>query len=250
MVEGKVWRNMDDLLNWANALSILPSKTGKPAGAIAIAALRDVNSPAPARESSGGSRSPDAGRIMQSRNVCPVFDTGTDVITGRKQKFRRCVQKSTSPLDCLHASIRASIGACLPSPAATLRRQRTQTTVDTRSENYPWGNAIVRVRGLLVYCADSKCAHAVRITANRSPAHIRLDDLEPLFTCQACGRRGADLRPDFDWDGSRSAAARSCTGPPKSPSPFPTPVTACLKKNLGLNAGLTASRHDLRDRCR
>src|SRR5258708_72121 len=33
---------------------------------------------------------------MQSRNVCPVFDTGTDVITGRKQKLRRCVQKGTS----------------------------------------------------------------------------------------------------------------------------------------------------------
>jgi len=42
---------------------------------------------------------------MQSRNVCPVFDTGTDVITGRKQKFRRCVQKGTSPLDCLPAPI-------------------------------------------------------------------------------------------------------------------------------------------------
>src|SRR5258705_7599297 len=42
---------------------------------------------------------------MQSRNVRPVFDTGTDVITGRKQKFRRCVQKGTSPLDCLPAPI-------------------------------------------------------------------------------------------------------------------------------------------------
>ncbi len=26
MVEGKVWRNIDDLLKWADALSILPSK--------------------------------------------------------------------------------------------------------------------------------------------------------------------------------------------------------------------------------
>ena len=52
MVEGKVWRNMDDLLKWADALSILPSKRrNSPTGAIAIAALRDVNSPAPARES-------------------------------------------------------------------------------------------------------------------------------------------------------------------------------------------------------
>jgi hypothetical protein len=25
-------------------------------------------------------------------------------------------------------------------------------------------------------------------------------DLEPKFVCQACGRRGADVRPDFNWD--------------------------------------------------
>src|SRR5258706_15471232 len=48
---------------------------------------------------------------MQSRNVCPVFDTGTDVITRLEQKFRRCVQKSTSPLDCLPAPI--ALGICL-----------------------------------------------------------------------------------------------------------------------------------------
>jgi len=56
------------------------------------------------------------------------------------------------------------------------------------------------VRGLLVYCADYKCAHAVRISGDRWPDHIRLSDLEPLFVCQACGRRGADIRPDWDWD--------------------------------------------------
>jgi hypothetical protein len=58
------------------------------------------------------------------------------------------------------------------------------------------------VRGPLVYCAD--CAHAVRISADRWPDHIRLADLEPLFVCQACGRRGADIRPDRgDWELSR-----------------------------------------------
>jgi hypothetical protein len=55
------------------------------------------------------------------------------------------------------------------------------------------------VRALLVYCADYRCARAVRISADRWPDHIRLADLEPLFVCQACGR-GADIRPDFDWD--------------------------------------------------
>jgi len=28
---------------------------------------------------------------------------------------------------------------------------------------------------------------------------VRLSDLEPRFTCQACGWRGADLRPNFGW---------------------------------------------------
>jgi len=28
---------------------------------------------------------------------------------------------------------------------------------------------------------------------------LRLSHLEPLFTCQACGIKGADLRPDFNW---------------------------------------------------
>src|SRR5882724_3084650 len=56
------------------------------------------------------------------------------------------------------------------------------------------------VRGLLVYCADYRCAHAVRISADRWPDETRLSDLERLFVCQACGRRGADIRPDWDWD--------------------------------------------------
>jgi hypothetical protein len=59
------------------------------------------------------------------------------------------------------------------------------------------------VRDLLVYCADHKCAHAVRISADRWPDHIRLSDLEPLL----CGRRGADIRPDWDWDLSRRRAS-------------------------------------------
>jgi len=25
-------------------------------------------------------------------------------------------------------------------------------------------------------------------------------DLEPRFVCQACGKRGADVRPDFNWN--------------------------------------------------
>ena len=35
------------------------------------------------------------------------------------------------------------------------------------------------------------------------PDRLRLSDLEPLFTCQACGIKGAELRPDFDWGARR-----------------------------------------------
>jgi len=30
------------------------------------------------------------------------------------------------------------------------------------------------------------------------PDDVRLFDIEPLFTCRACGRRGTDA-PDFNW---------------------------------------------------
>jgi hypothetical protein len=50
---------------------------------------------------------------------------------------------------------------------------------------------------LLVYCGDYRCAHSVVIDADRWPDHVRLSDLEPKFTCQACGHHGADVRPLF-----------------------------------------------------
>jgi hypothetical protein len=51
---------------------------------------------------------------------------------------------------------------------------------------------------LLVYCGDYRCAHSVLIEANRWPDDVRLSDLEPKFTCRACGHRGADVRPLFE----------------------------------------------------
>jgi len=54
------------------------------------------------------------------------------------------------------------------------------------------------VRGLLIYCSDYHCSHSVLISGDRWPDHVRLSDLEPLFVCQACGTRPAELRPDFD----------------------------------------------------
>jgi hypothetical protein len=53
-------------------------------------------------------------------------------------------------------------------------------------------------RRLLIYCGDYKCAHSVVIETDRWPDDVRLSDLEPKFTCQACGHRGADVRPMFE----------------------------------------------------
>jgi hypothetical protein len=51
---------------------------------------------------------------------------------------------------------------------------------------------------LIVYCGDYKCAHSVIINAERWRDDVRRSDLEPKFTCQVCGHRGADIRPLFD----------------------------------------------------
>ncbi|MDA9499305.1 hypothetical protein [Bradyrhizobium sp. CCBAU 11357] len=54
-------------------------------------------------------------------------------------------------------------------------------------------------RALLIYCADYRCGHMVRLApdvVDQWPDEMRLSDLEPQFTCSKCGRRGADARPD------------------------------------------------------
>jgi hypothetical protein len=56
------------------------------------------------------------------------------------------------------------------------------------------------VRGILVYCSDYKCSHYATISADQWPDDVKLSDLEPLFSCQACGKKGAYVRPDFNWD--------------------------------------------------
>src|SRR5262249_18372556 len=60
------------------------------------------------------------------------------------------------------------------------------------------------VRGVLVYCADYHCSHGMAMNADRWPDDVRLSDIEPGFVCAACGRRGADVRPDFNWKRSPS----------------------------------------------
>jgi hypothetical protein len=55
------------------------------------------------------------------------------------------------------------------------------------------------VRGVLIYCADYRCSHSMALDADCWPDDLRLSDLEPGFICRSCGRRGADVRPNFNW---------------------------------------------------
>jgi hypothetical protein len=71
------------------------------------------------------------------------------------------------------------------------RRQQKITFAEMRAAG---------VRGLLVYCSDYRCSHHIALSGDRWPDDVRLSDLEPRFTCQACGQRGADVRPNFDWE--------------------------------------------------
>jgi hypothetical protein len=51
--------------------------------------------------------------------------------------------------------------------------------------------------GILVYCQDYRCSHSVKMSADRWADEIRPSDIEPRFTCTACGKRGGDVRPHF-----------------------------------------------------
>jgi len=62
------------------------------------------------------------------------------------------------------------------------------------------------VRGLLVYCSDYRCSHGTANSGDRWPDDVRLSDIEPRFVCKACGKKGADIRPDFNWNKKAVAA--------------------------------------------
>ena len=51
--------------------------------------------------------------------------------------------------------------------------------------------------GLLIFCSDYRCSHGIEISAEPWPDEVRLSDLEPRFVRKVCGRRGADIRPNF-----------------------------------------------------
>lgn len=55
------------------------------------------------------------------------------------------------------------------------------------------------VRGILIYCQGFHCSHSSALSGDQWPDDVRLSDLEPRFICATCGRKGADVRPDFHW---------------------------------------------------
>ena len=55
------------------------------------------------------------------------------------------------------------------------------------------------VRGVLIYCRDYRCSQWTRLDADRWSDGVRLSDVETGLVCTACGKRGADVRPDFNW---------------------------------------------------
>jgi hypothetical protein len=63
-------------------------------------------------------------------------------------------------------------------------------------------------RGLLVYYSGYKCSHNIEISADQWPDEVRLLDLEPLFTCLACGLKGAEVRADFNWPSKQNKTRR------------------------------------------
>jgi hypothetical protein len=53
------------------------------------------------------------------------------------------------------------------------------------------------VRRVLIYCRDLRCSHLNIVDADRWPDELRISDIEDKFVCMACGKRGADIRPDW-----------------------------------------------------
>jgi hypothetical protein len=52
-------------------------------------------------------------------------------------------------------------------------------------------------RDLLIYCHDTICNHSVRLNADHLPDDMPVRSLCPRMTCTKCGRKGAEVRPDW-----------------------------------------------------
>ena len=73
------------------------------------------------------------------------------------------------------------------------------------------------------------------VMADRWDDDVRLSDLEPRFTCTACGKRGADVRPDFNWN---KTPVRTTGYPDVLVASFPHPDPCVYRKlKLGRSDG-------------
>ena len=92
--------------------------------------------------------------------------------------------------------LRLSIARCKATASGHGARLQKITFADLRQQG---------VRGLPVYCADYGCSHSLAISGDRWPDDARLSDIEPRFICGARCHRGADARPDFNWNRTATA---------------------------------------------
>jgi hypothetical protein len=54
------------------------------------------------------------------------------------------------------------------------------------------------LRGLQIDCSDYKCSHLITMSGDHWPDEMRISDFERRFVCSACGKRGADVRSNFN----------------------------------------------------
>ena len=113
------------------------------------------------------------------------------------------------------------------------------------------------VRGLLIYCSDYRCSYSIAISGDPWEDDVRLSDIEPRFTCRACGRKGADVRPNFDWElEERRAKTRAAAitddgwvagysvkaAKTNGPINVATPTVITARKNLAIPAPTSAPK--------
>ena len=56
------------------------------------------------------------------------------------------------------------------------------------------------VRAAMRSLDEIRRSHSIAISGDAWPDDARLSDIEERFTCRVCGKRGADVRPDFNRD--------------------------------------------------
>ena len=52
-------------------------------------------------------------------------------------------------------------------------------------------------RDVLVYCRDIVCNHSAKMNADHLGDHTPVRSLGARMACTKCGRRGAEVRPDW-----------------------------------------------------